>query len=114
MRTTFDFLGAADEPGQRARRQLLGVANLQTLPKMVGALALLGTHHAMVVCSDDDLDELSISAGTHVIEVVSGEAARSTTSPPRSSRWTLVLQAGSGLGGDPAENAAIMRAIPAG
>ena len=36
---------------------------------MAGALALLGTEHALLVSSDDGLDELSISAPTHVFEV---------------------------------------------
>ena len=36
---------------------------------MAGALALLGTERALLVSSEDGLDELSISAPTHVVEV---------------------------------------------
>ena len=41
---------------------------------MAGALALLGTKHALLVCSEDGLDELSISAPTRVVEVVGGDS----------------------------------------
>ncbi len=40
---------------------------------MAGALALLGTEHALLVSSEDGLDELSISAPTRVVEVRDGE-----------------------------------------
>ena len=42
---------------------------------MAGALALLGTEHALLVSSEDGLDELSISAPTRVVEVLDGEHA---------------------------------------
>ena len=61
VRTTFNFLGPLTNPAG-ANRQLLGVSDMAKLPKMAGALALLGTDHAMLVCSEDSLDELSISA----------------------------------------------------
>ena len=48
---------------------------------MAGALALLGTRHAMLVCSDDDLDELSISAATRVIEVIGRELREYDVTP---------------------------------
>ena len=75
VRTTFNFLGPLTNPAG-ANRQLLGVSDPATLPKMAGALALLGTRHAMLVCSEDSLDELSISAATRVIEVQDGELER--------------------------------------
>ena len=61
VRTTFNFLGPLTNPAG-ANRQLLGVSDPATLPKMAGALALLGTRHAILVCGEDSLDELSISA----------------------------------------------------
>ena len=80
VRTTFNFLGPLTNPAG-ASRQLLGVSDMATLPKMAGALALLGTRHALLVCSEDSLDELSISAATRVIEVQDGEIAEYTVIP---------------------------------
>jgi anthranilate phosphoribosyltransferase len=52
-----------------AARQLLGVGRPELLDVMAGALARLGTDHALVVCSRDGLDEVSLTAPTHVREV---------------------------------------------
>lgn len=111
VRTTFNFLGPLTNPAG-AGRQLLGVSDPATLPKMAGALNLLGTHHAMLVCSEDSLDELSISAATRVIEVRDGQLSEYSVTPedvglPRYSPDAVP-------GGDPLENAAITRAIFAG
>jgi anthranilate phosphoribosyltransferase len=102
VRTTFNFLGPLTNPAG-ANRQLLGVSDPATLPKMAGALALLGTRHAMLVCSEDSLDELSISAATRVIEIEDGKLSEYSVAPeelglPR-------YGADEVPGGDPAENA---------
>jgi anthranilate phosphoribosyltransferase len=111
VRTTFNFLGPLTNPAG-ATRQLLGVSDPATLPKMAGALNLLGTHHAMLVCSEDSLDELSISAATRVIEVKDGRLNEYSVTPeelglPRYSPDVVP-------GGTPQENAVITRAIFAG
>lgn len=111
VRTTFNFLGPLTNPAG-ASRQLLGVADPGTLPKMAGALALLGTHHAMLVCSEDSLDELSISAPTRVIEVVGTELREYTVTPEE--LGLARYPADAVPGGDPAENAQIARDIFAG
>jgi anthranilate phosphoribosyltransferase len=111
VRTTFNFLGPLTNPAG-ATRQLLGVSAPETLPKMAGALALLGTRHALLVCGQDGVDELSISAPTHVVEVRSGSLIEYDVTPeelglPRHAPESVP-------GGDPAENAATTRAILAG
>jgi anthranilate phosphoribosyltransferase len=111
VRTTFNFLGPLTNPAG-ANRQLLGVSDPAMLPKMAGALALLGTRHALLVSSEDSLDELSISAATRVIEVQDGELEEYLVIPedfdlPR-------YPADAVPGGDPQENARIARAIFAG
>jgi anthranilate phosphoribosyltransferase len=111
VRTTFNFLGPLTNPAG-ASRQLLGCSNPIQLPLLAGALQLLGTTHALVVCSEDGLDELSISAETQVIEVVGDELRAFSVVPedvglPR-------YQPDQVPGGDPAENAATTRAIFAG
>jgi anthranilate phosphoribosyltransferase len=108
VRTTFNFLGPLTNPAG-ASRQLLGVADPQNLPKMAGAMALLGTHHAMLVCATDSLDELSISAPTRVIEVVGSELSEYTVTPEDLGLKRYAADAVPG--GDPAENARITREI---
>ncbi|MDA8068579.1 MAG: anthranilate phosphoribosyltransferase [Actinomycetota bacterium] len=111
VRTTFNFLGPLTNPAG-ARRQLLGVADMAKLPKLAGALALLGTDHAMLVSSDDSLDELSVSAATRVIEVRGESIAQYTVIPE--DLGLARHPADTVPGGDPAHNAAIARAIFAG
>lgn len=111
VRTTFNFLGPLTNPAG-ANRQLLGVSDPATLPKMAGALALLGTRHAMLVCGEDSLDELSISAATRVIEIENGRLSEYSVTPeelglPRYGAQDVP-------GGDPAENAGTALAIFAG
>ena len=45
------------------------------LETMAGALARLGTEHALLVSGEDGVDELSISAPTIVVEVRAGRSA---------------------------------------
>jgi len=111
VRTTFNFLGPLTNPAG-ANRQLLGVSDPATLPKMAGALALLGTRHAMLVCGEDSLDELSISAATRVIEIENGSLKEYSVAPeelglPRYGAEDVP-------GGDPLENAETARKIFAG
>ena len=66
--TIFNLLGPLTNPAG-ARRQLIGVWEPERLDVMAGALALLGTEHALVVSSSDGIDEISVSAPTLVREV---------------------------------------------
>jgi anthranilate phosphoribosyltransferase len=111
VRTTFNFLGPLTNPAG-ASRQLLGCSQADQLPKLAGALALLNSTHAMVVHGDDGLDELSISAPTHVIELVDGELREYSVTPEELGLERYLP--GEVPGGDPIENAAITRAIFAG
>lgn len=69
--TIFNLLGPLTNPAG-ARRQLMGVYDRRFLRLIADALARLGALHALVVHSDDGLDELSIGAPTHVAEVRDG------------------------------------------
>jgi len=111
VRTTFNFLGPLTNPAG-ASRQLLGVSDPAMLPKMAGALALLGTRHALLVSSEDSLDELSISAPTRVIEVRDGLLEEYLVTPEELGLSRYPPDAV--LGGDPAANAEIARRIFAG
>jgi anthranilate phosphoribosyltransferase len=108
VRTIFNFLGPLTNPAG-ATRQLIGVSDPAYLETMAGALALLGTKHALLVSSEDGLDELSISAPTRVVEVIGGELRRYDLAPEdvgleRAPAHEIP-------GGDPAQNAETTRAI---
>ena len=78
--TIFNCLGPLANPAGAAR-QLLGVGRRDLLDRMAQALAILGTQRALLVCSDDGLDEVSLSAPTQVREVI-GNTVRSLTWSP--------------------------------
>ena len=80
VRTIFNFLGPLTNPAG-ATRQLIGVSDPAYLETMAGALARLGTEHALLVSSEDGVDELSISAPTRVVEVLDGELRAYTVTP---------------------------------
>ena len=108
VRTIFNFLGPLTNPAG-ARRQLIGVSDPAYLETMAGALAVLGTDHALLVSSQDGLDELSISAPTQVVEV-RGDALRAYLVTPEE----VGLSAAPPdrvPGGDPAQNADTARRI---
>jgi anthranilate phosphoribosyltransferase len=111
VRTIFNFLGPLTNPAG-ATRQLIGVSDAAYLEMMAGALARLGTRHALLVSSEDGLDELSISAPTRVVEVIDEQIRRYTVAPEE-----VGLQAASAEdvpGGDPQQNAETTRRIFAG
>jgi anthranilate phosphoribosyltransferase len=68
VRTLFNCLGPLANPAGAAY-QLLGVGRPEWLDRMAGALARLGTRHALLVHGADGLDEVSLSAPTAVREV---------------------------------------------
>jgi anthranilate phosphoribosyltransferase len=111
VRTIFNLLGPLTNPAG-ARRQLLGVADPSYLESIAGVLARLGVDRALVVSSEDGLDEISTSAPTRVIEV-NGDRIEAYTVKPED--FGVELANGDGLaGGDPASNAAVTRAVLAG
>lgn len=71
IRTIFNLLGPLTNPAG-ARFQLVGVFSQQLVRSIAEAFAKLGSEHALVVCSDDGLDEISIAAPTRVAEYIQG------------------------------------------
>ena len=82
VRTIFNFLGPLTNPAG-ARRQLIGVSDPAYIERMAGALARLGVDRALVVSSEDGLDEMSTSAPTHVVEVNGDAIERYVVAPQR-------------------------------
>ena len=108
VRTIFNFLGPLTNPAG-ATRQLIGVSDGRFLDIVAGALGELGCDHALVVASDDGLDELSISAPTRVVELRDGriEAHRVT---PESVGLTAAPQ-DAVAAGTPEKNAGVARRV---
>jgi anthranilate phosphoribosyltransferase len=112
VRTIFNLLGPLTNPAG-ARRQLIGVSDPRFLETIAGALARLGVDRALVVASEDGLDEISIGAATKVVEV-NGEEIVSYMLTPGDVGIELADDPTSERdcrGGTPQENAAITRAI---
>jgi anthranilate phosphoribosyltransferase len=112
VRTAFNFLGPLTNPAG-ARRQLIGVSDPGYLETIAGALALLGVERALVVSSEDALDEMSISAPTTVVEVAGADLSTYTVNPEDVGLATAPDPDAS-AGGSPEDNAATTRAILAG
>ena len=112
VRTIFNFLGPLTNPAG-ASRQLIGVSDPRYLETMAGALALLGTEHALLVSARTASTSSAISAPTRVIEVRDGELRELPRDARGASGWRAHPPAAI-PGGDPAQNAATTRAILAG
>lgn len=108
VRTVFNLLGPLTNPAG-ARRQVIGVSEPRFLETVAGALGELGTQKALVVSSEDGLDELSASGATHVVEVNGGELSSYEIAPEQVG---LERAADGAVGaGTPDENAAVLRAV---
>lgn len=80
MRTLFNILGPLTNPA-RVQRQVIGVFSPELCLPIAQVLKALGSVHAMVVHSDDGLDEISIAAGTLVAELRDGDVSSYHVSP---------------------------------
>jgi anthranilate phosphoribosyltransferase len=108
VRTIFNFLGPLTNPAG-AERQLLGVSDRHYQETIAEALLGLGSVRAMVVSAEDGVDELSISARTRVIEVADGRTEEWFVEPGELGLAPGELE--DVAGGEPAENAAVSRAV---
>jgi anthranilate phosphoribosyltransferase len=80
VRTLFNCLGPLANPAGAAY-QLLGVGRMEWLDRMAAALARLGTRRALLVCGQDGLDEVSLSAPTFVREVAGSTVTQRQWTP---------------------------------
>ena len=80
VRTIFNVLGPLTNPAG-APNQIIGVFHDELVELMANVLKQLESHHVMVVHAEDGLDEISISAPTHVAELKDGKVNSYTISP---------------------------------
>ena len=112
VRTVFNLLGPLTNPAG-VRRQVIGVWGSDVIDVVAGALAELDAVHALVVHSDDGLDELSVAAPSTVAEVRDGHVTGRFRVEPEA--LGIVRRDSRELaGGDAEENATRLKAILAG
>ncbi len=107
VRTIFNLLGPLTNPAG-VRRQVIGVSDPAYVERIAAALGELGAEHALVVSSEDGLDEISTGAPTQVAEVTSTGVRMWRIDPVALGIAPAVEQ--EIAGGEPAENAAIITA----
>lgn len=111
VRTIFNLLGPLTNPAG-ALRQVVGVSDASRLETVAGALALLGTERALVLSSQDGIDEISTAAPTDVVEVNGPDIRRWTLTPEQAGVPSIeAAQIEQLAGGDPQRNAEIALAI---
>jgi anthranilate phosphoribosyltransferase len=113
VRTIFNLLGPLTNPAG-ADRQLIGVSDPRFMETVAGALARLGVRRALVVSSEDGLDEVSVSAPTHVVEINGRDIVPYTVTPEELGVARTPASDPALEGGTPADNALVTRAILAG
>lgn len=80
VRTIFNVLGPLTNPAG-APNQVVGVFSAELVEPLAQVLNRLGSHHAMVVHSEEGLDEISASAPTQVAELSDGVIHGYTIAP---------------------------------
>lgn len=110
-RTIFNLIGPLCNPA-RVRRQLIGIARVDYLDTVAGAVELLGLDAAMLVSGEESLDEISIAGPSRAIMIRPGHRAELRLMPEDAGIERHGLD--SILGGDPAFNAAALRDLLAG
>lgn len=80
FRTIFNLLGPLTNPA-RAAFQVVGASRTAMAELLAGALAELGVQHALVVCGNDELDEVALWGTTAVFEVRTGTVTRHAWTP---------------------------------
>jgi len=111
IKTLFNILGPLSNPAH-ANYMLFGVYSEDLVVPLAHVMAKLGVERAMVVYGTDCMDEISMSAPTKVCEYTGSEFKEYEIVPEdygfvRCEKSDLV-------GGEPAENAAILKDILAG
>lgn len=111
FRTVFNILGPLTNPGS-PKLQLLGVYDGYLVEPLARVLISLGVKRGMVVYGQDKLDEISLSAPTTICEFKDGWYKTYSITPE--DFGLKRCQKSDLIGGTPADNARITRAILSG
>ena len=108
VRTIFNFLGPLTNPAG-ATRQLIGVSDPAYLDTIAAALGELGATHALVVSSEDGLDEIGVCGPTRAVELSAGGIESRRITPEELGVESAPSDA---IGaGEPHESAALARKV---
>jgi anthranilate phosphoribosyltransferase len=110
IRTVFNILGPLTNPAHTPY-QLLGVPEIGLMRKMAESLLNLGCRHAIIIHSEDGLDECSISAPTHFCEVRVGEPLHEYAITPEQVGLISANNLHTVQGADATYNAAMLREL---
>ena len=110
-RTVFNLLGPLTNPAG-VKRQLTGAFSRAWIRPMAEVLRALGSEAAWLVHGSDGTDELSICGVSWVAALVNGEIAEFEVHPEEAGLPAHPFEAI--MGGEPAQNAAALRALLAG
>ncbi|MBA3054304.1 MAG: anthranilate phosphoribosyltransferase [Sphingomonadales bacterium] len=107
-RTIFNLMGPLANPA-RVTRQLVGIARPAYVPIYATAIANLGTDKTFVVSGDEGLDELSLAGGNELAVIEHGAVKMQRVCSADADLPSAPIEAI--RGGDPAHNAAALRAL---
>lgn len=93
MRSIFNMLGPLTNPAN-VKHIVVGVFSKSLCEPLAKVLKNLGTEHALVVHSQDGLDEISLAAPTHIAELKSGAVTTYDITPDQ---FGIISQPLSGL-----------------
>ena len=107
-RTIFNLLGPLSNPAG-VRRQLIGVFSSAWLRPMAEVLRNLGSERVWIAHGGDGLDEITTTGTTEIVELKDGEIRAFTIRPE--DVGLARAEPAALKGGDPAHNAAALRAV---
>src|SRR5213078_1977301 len=111
VRTIFNFLGPLTNPAG-ATRHVMGVSDPRYSDTIAAALRGLGGRTALVVSSEDGLDEISVSGATRAVELRDGEIRSFSITPEGLGVESYPPEAVGAA--DPSQSAAVARAVMSG
>lgn len=111
LRTVFNILGPLTNPAG-ADGQVMGVFDRNLIAPLAEVLLQLGSRHVFIVAGSDGLDELTLTGPSFVAEGCAGTVKTYEVTPEQFGLTRT--DAASLMGGDPAANALILRAVLSG
>jgi anthranilate phosphoribosyltransferase len=108
IRTIFNSIGPLINP-LRPTGQIIGIGKPHLLETIAAAAGLLGTPQAIVLHGREGLDEAGLGAGTDLAILTNGEVKVTSFEPTELGIVAAPITAL--MGGDLAENAAILKAV---